>query len=126
MGLCLVDSLLVNNGTLKCHDLKKRFIAWHIGGYNIVFRLNEKYGLYPRSSISLGGNISLALYRYLKEVQNEETDSGNKETSGNCSIMRNAAIPICFNYDIGEACKMAKKQSLTTHQGDEQKNVVVY
>ena len=35
--------------------------------------------------------------------------------------MRNAAIPICFYYDINLACEMAKKQSLSTHQGIEAK-----
>ena len=47
----------------------------------------------------------------------EVTRAGDKNTSGNGSIMRNAAIPICFNYNIEEACENAKKQSLSTHQG---------
>ena len=35
--------------------------------------------------------------------------------------MRNAAIPICFYYDLDKACQMARKQSLSTHQGLEAK-----
>ena len=112
MGLCLADSLLVNDGKLDKYDLMNRFIAWWIGGYNNAFRLLEK----PRRSVGLGGNISLSLHQYLKDPV-EETNAGNKNTSGNGSIMRNAAIPICFNYDIKKACEKAKEQSLTTHQG---------
>ena len=116
MGLCIADSLLVNNGELDAHDLMHRFLAWNIGGYNNSFRFNEQNGLKPRHSIGLGGNISMALYRY--PIHKEpETKAGNKNTSGNGSIMRNAAIPICFYYDINLACEMARKQSLTTHQG---------
>ena len=50
-----------------------------------------------------------------------ETKAGNENTSGNGSIMRNAAIPICFSYDIKLARDMARKQSLVTHQGLEAK-----
>ena len=120
MGLCIADSLLVNNGTLDSHDLMHRFLAWCFGGYNNAFRFNEKNGLPPRSSIGLGGNISMALFRYLVKRE-PETKAGNEKTSGNGSIMRNGAIPLCFYYDINLARKMAIKQSLTTHQGLEAK-----
>ena len=124
MGLCLADSLLVNDGKLDKYDLMNRFIAWWIGGYNNAFRLLEK----PRRSVGLGGNISLSFRQYLINPV-EETKAGDKNTSGNGSIMRNAAIPICFNYNIKEACKNAKKQSLATHQGiqaEECCNILTY
>ena len=120
MGLCIADSLLVNNGILDSHDLMHRFLAWCFGGYNNAFRFNEKNGLPSRSSIGLGGNISMALFRYLVKKE-PETKAGNEKTSGNGSIMRNGAIPLCFYYDINLARKMAIKQSLTTHQGLEAK-----
>jgi len=120
MGLCLADSLLVNNGKLDQHDLMHRFISWSRGGYNNAFRFNEDYGLKPRSSIGLGGNIHKSFVYYLK-YRKPETNYGDKNTSGNGSIMRNAPIPICFHYDINLACEMAKKQSLTTHQGTQAK-----
>jgi len=120
MGLCIADSLLVNDGELKINDLMLRFLAWMSGGYNNAFRFNVKHNLYPRQSVGLGGNISMALFRYYT-VQNDETDAGDKNTSGNGSIMRNAAIPICFYYDLDKACQMARKQSLSTHQGLEAK-----
>jgi ADP-ribosylglycohydrolase len=116
MGLCIADSLLVNDGELKINDLMLRFLAWMSGGYNNAFRFNVKHNLYPRQSVGLGGNISWALFRYYT-VQNDETKAGDKNTSGNGSIMRNAAIPICFNKIITEACEIAKKQSLSTHKG---------
>ena len=120
MGLCLADSLLVNNGNLDPHDLMRRFLAWNKGGYNNAFRLNEENGLSPRSSVGLGGNISWALYRYI-EYREPKTKAGDEYTSGNGSIMRNAPIPICFYYDPKLACEKAKQQSLTTHQGLEAK-----
>ena len=127
MGICLADSLLMNKGELNQHDLMKRFIAWWKGGYNNAFRFcieNEKK--YPRGSVGLGGNISLSLSLYIKEYRttgnpSPETKAGNKNTSGNGSIMRNAAVPICFNKDINKACEVAKRQSLVTHQGVEAK-----
>ena len=128
MGLCLADSLLVKGGTLDRYDLMNRFIAWWKGGYNNAFRNHKKYQLQPRHSVGLGGNISLSFRQYLINPV-EETKAGDKNTSGNGSIMRNAAIPICFNYNIKEACKNAKKQSLATHQGiqaEECCNILTY
>ena len=120
MGLCIADSLLVNNGKLDQRDIMHRFLAWIRGGYNNTFRFNEDYGLKIRSSIGLGSNINMAFKDYFKN-RNVETNAGDKYTSGNGSIMRNAAIPICFYYDINFACEMAKKQSLITHKGLEAK-----
>ena len=128
MGLCLADSLLVKSGTLDRYDLMNRFIAWWKGGYNNAFRNNKKHHLQDRHSVGLGGNISLSFRQYLVTPV-EETKAGDKNTSGNGSIMRNAAIPICFNYNIKEACKNAKKQSLATHQGiqaEECCNILTY
>jgi ADP-ribosyl-[dinitrogen reductase] hydrolase len=128
MGLCLADSLLVNDGKLDLHDLMHRFLAWAKGGYNNAFRFNEDYGLKPSCSIGLGNNIKMALKDYSKKRKGETT-SGDKNTSGNGSLMRNAAIPICFYYDSNLACEMAKKQSLSTHQGIEAKeccNLLTY
>ena len=123
MGLCIADSLIMNNGKLDQHDIMHRFIAWWRGGYNNAFRYNKP----PRGSVGLGGNISLALKNYIKHFQsnrkltNPETEAGDKNTSGNGTIMRNAAIPICFHENTNLACEMARKQSLITHQGDEAK-----
>ena len=98
MGLCLADSLLMNKGELNQHDLMRRFLCWWYGGYNNAFRNNPS----PRHSVGLGGNISQSFSRYSK-YQEAETGAGNINTSGNGSIMRNAAIPICFHYDINKA-----------------------
>ena len=124
MGLCLADSLLMNKGNLDQHDLMHRFVAWIIGGYNNAFRFNKKNNLPLRGSVGLGGNISLSIDNYIdcynknKELK-AETDAGDKNTSGNGSIMRNAAIPICFHDNIELACEEARRQSLVTHQGIE-------
>ena len=128
MGLCIADSLLVNEGKLDQYDIMNRFIAWWIGGYNNAFRNNNKNNIPSRHSVGLGGNISLSFRQYIVSPV-KETKAGNKNTSGNGSIMRNAAIPICFYYEIEKACKKAKEQSLTTHQGIQAKeccNILTY
>ena len=123
MGLCIADSLLMNNGKLSEHDIMHRFIAWWRGGYNNAFRYNKS----PRHSVGLGGNISLSFRNYLdfynktKNLANPKTNAGDENTSGNGSIMRNAAIPICFHNNINLAMENAKNQSLITHQGLEAK-----
>ena len=126
MGLCLADSLIVKEGKLDGYDLMNRFLAWWKGGYNNAFRFNTT----PRHSVGLGGNISLSFHKYM-EKQVEETEAGDENTSGNGSIMRNTAIPICFNdkKKIKEACENAKKQSRTTHKGIQAKeccNILTY
>jgi ADP-ribosylglycohydrolase len=114
MGLCLADSLIMNKGKLDQDDLMHRFLCWWNGGYNNAFRFQS----IPRHSVGLGGNISLSFKEY-KKHQTPETSAGDKNTSGNGSIMRNAAVPVCFYYDMKLACDMARKQSLVTHQGVE-------
>jgi ADP-ribosylglycohydrolase len=124
MGLCIADSLIKNNGQFNGHDMMHRFIAWWRLGYNNGFRYNP----FPRHSVGLGGNISLSFREYINYYKQNnqipktaETTAGDENTSGNGSIMRNAAIPICFHNDIELACKNARKQSLITHQGKEAK-----
>ena len=120
MGLCLADSLIVNRGIWDPHDLMRRFLAWVMTGYNNSFRFNKEHNLQDRHSIGLGGNISMALFSYPKTLE-PYTKKGDKNTSGNGSIMRNAAVPVCFWDNIEYACDIARKQSRTTHQGNEAK-----
>ena len=116
MGLCLADSLLVNKGEFNPRDLMHRFLLWWNCGYNNAFRFDNKI----KSSCGLGGNISKSFSKYINEKgKNEYTKAGNNKTSGNGSVMRNAAVPICFYRDINKGRDIAKKQSLVTHQGDE-------
>ncbi len=88
----------MNNRKLSEHDVMHRFIAWWRAGYNNAFRYNNQ----PRSSVGLGGNISLSFTNYLnyfnkhKELGKAETNVGDKNNSGNGSIMRNAAILFVF------------------------------
>jgi len=116
MGLCLADSLLMNNGELLPHDLMHRFLSWWYLGYNNAFRFDD--WRMNRGSVGLGGNISLSFEAYIARAS-PFTKAGDKQTSGNGSVMRNAAIPICFYGDVKKACEMAAQQSRVTHQGDE-------
>jgi len=98
------------------HDLMHRFLSWWYLGYNNAFRYDDFRQ--NRGSIGLGKNISMSFESYLREAQ-AFTKAGDNKTSGNGSIMRNAAIPICFYKNIEIACEMAVQQSRVTHQGAE-------
>jgi ADP-ribosylglycohydrolase len=116
MGLCLADSLIVNKGKFNAHDLMHRFLGWWYGGYNNAFR--RDISRINKNSVGLGGIIKKSFESYL-EYPLKETCAGDKNSSGNGSIMRNTAVPICFHNDINKAMEIAKAQSLVTHKGIE-------
>ena len=114
MGLCLADSLIVNNGIFKPRDIMNRFLAWWYCSYNNA-------SMYQKTKIGswgLGGNIKASFENYISNPV-DFTIAGDKDTSGNGSIMRNAAIPIAYHNDLNSAMEYAGKQSKITHQGDE-------
>ena len=114
MGLCLADSLIVNNGSFLPQDIMRRFLAWWYCGYNNA----SMYQKTKRTSWGLGGNISDSFKNYISNPV-DFTTAGNKYTSGNGSIMRNAAIPIAYHNDLNLAMEYAEKQSKVTHKGNE-------
>lgn len=113
MGLCLADSLIVNK-KLDPIDLALRFVAWWWLGYNNAFKYDKNRE--NRSSVGLGGNISQSLNNFVKYGE-PYTKSGDLNTSGNGSIMRNAPVPIMYWNNIKEGLLVAEKQSKVTHQG---------
>ena len=118
MGLCLADSLIVNNGSFNPQDIMRRFLAWWYCGYNNASMYQET----KRTSWGLGGNIFASFDEYLKEPVDYTKAGGDKDgkyMSGNGSIMRNAAIPIAYHKDLNLAMEYAEKQSKVTHQGNE-------
>lgn len=118
MGLCLADSLIENKGIFNPRDIMMRFILWWNCGYNNAFRFD--YERYSKHSVGLGGNISGSFKAFLSNNGKDVyTKYGNSNTSGNGSIMRNAAIPICFSKNMEDALNFAEKQSKITHQGNE-------
>ena len=118
MSLCLADSLLENNGKFNGHDFMKRLISWFYFGYNNTFKYdNEREN---RHSFGLGGNIAGSFKTYIKQKGiNQFTEYGDKNTSGNGSLIRNAPIPICFYRNLNLALDIAEKQSKVTHRGNE-------
>ena len=114
MGLCLADSLIMNKGEYDAHDLIHRFLAWWFCGYDNAFRFDNT----QNHSVGLGGQIGASLYNYIPKTK-KETITGDINSSGIGSIMRNAAVPICYHNDINRAMEVAKRQSLSTHQGNE-------
>ena len=117
MGLCLADSLIVNNGSFNPQDIMRRFLAWWYCGYNNASMYQKTKSI----SWGLGGNISDSFKNYISNPVDFTTAGGDKGKyiSGNGSIMRNAAIPIAYHNDLNLAMENAKKQSKVTHQGNE-------
>jgi ADP-ribosyl-[dinitrogen reductase] hydrolase len=115
MGLCLTDSILINQ-KFNPHDVMLRYLAWWNCGYNNAFRYDYTNKL--KHSVGLGGNISGSLKKFI-ETGIDYTQWGNSSTSGNGSIMRNAPIPVAYNNNPTKAIEIAHFQSKCTHQGDE-------
>ena len=95
------------------------FIAWWRGGYNNAFRHQKT----PRHSVGLGGNISLSFRQYMKKPV-EKIEEGNKNTSENGSIMRNATISICYNDYLVKLVKMQMSNVLTLKKEFIQRNTL--
>lgn len=60
----------------------------------------------------------MSMKRYLV-YQEDYTKAGDKNVSGNGSIMRACPVPILFHDDEEKAMEISAKQSLVTHQGEE-------
>ena len=117
MGLCLADSLIENNGEFIPRDFMIRLILWWNCGYNNCFRFDKQRN--SRVSVGLGKNTSGSFSSFVANGASEDyTSYGNKETNGNGTIIRNAAIPICY-FAQKDPLAFAEKQSKITHQGDE-------
>ena len=118
MGLCLADSLIMKEGNYDAHDLMHRFLCWWNYGYNNAFRFDNGRD----HSVGLGGQINGSFMYYVNSPK-EMTECGNIYSSGIGSIMRNAAVPICYHKntpeDLNKAMEIAYKQSKLTHQGNE-------
>ena len=118
MGLCLADSLIENEGNFIPQDIMIRLILWSKCGYNNAFRFdNERKS---KRSIGLGKETSGSFSSFISNFAKDEyTKNGNLYTCGNGSIIRNAAIPICYFRNLEKTLDFSKKQSKITHQGEE-------
>eukprot|EP01123_Difflugia_compressa_P007067 TRINITY_DN1953_c0_g5_i1.p1 TRINITY_DN1953_c0_g5~~TRINITY_DN1953_c0_g5_i1.p1 ORF type:complete len:518 (-),score=124.56 TRINITY_DN1953_c0_g5_i1:29-1582(-) len=117
MGFCVAESLLAKK-KFDGKDMRLRFYYWWKCEYCNAFGFDKNRS--SHESVGLGGNISLSMGEFHTSKNKEEaTRAGDKNTSGNGSIMRNAAIPLFFRNNKQEAIKAAILQSRTTHQGVE-------
>lgn len=114
MGLCMADSLIINN-KYNGSDIRIRFWNWWQNGYNNAFRKDKNRS----SSVGLGGNISSSIYscKNGKIPTPRFQVNHDREDSGNGSLMRLAPIPIYFYKDIQIARKYSFESSFTTHPG---------
>ena len=127
MSLALAESLLAH-GALHPHDLRLRFLLWWHLGYCNAFGYDAQrlHG----GSVGLGGNIGASFEEFLHK-ETRFTGAGDRNTSGNGSLMRLAPVATLFakapkrespadrdaRYEA--AMYVAYWQSKTTHQGDE-------
>ena len=109
----MAESLLECKG-FNAFDLRVRFSNWWNFGYCNAFGNDEDRP--DKRSVGLGGNISLSFSEFQKK-KSEYTTSGDLNTSGNGSVMRNAAIPVFYHRNMEKALEFSRKQSKTTHQG---------
>lgn len=116
MALCLADSLILNE-KLSIQDLRYRFLLWWFLGWNNAFGYDDERS--NKHSVGLGGNIHASFAEFIKNENESFTQAGDKETSGNGSIMRNSPIPLFAHYDLNYATQLAYEQSRSTHQGEE-------
>lgn len=115
MGLCLTDSLIMNQ-KFDPFDCMLRYIGWWNCGYNNASRYDYTDKL--KYSVGLGGNISGSLKNFIETGVNYTT-WGNVNTNGNGSIMRNAPISVAYHDKLIKATKISHYQSRCTHQGHE-------
>jgi ADP-ribosylglycohydrolase len=120
MALCLADSLLAHEDFKPC-DLRLRFLAWWMLGYNNTFRLDdERAGAWTHcASIGLGQTIGYSLEEFARNPTDFTEVGCASSSSGNGSIMRNAPVPIMYRRNINRAMEVAWLQSKTTHVSDE-------
>lgn len=114
MAQAMADSLLFTRD-FDPLDLRVRFEAWWLYGYCNTFGRSNSV---PSVSIGLGSNISASSSEFRKK-RTAYSSAGNRQTSGNGSVMRSSPVPIFFWRDPERALDAAAKQSRTTHQGDE-------
>jgi ADP-ribosylglycohydrolase len=143
MGLCLADSLLMQDGYDGSH-CRILYYNWWNNGLNNAFKFDNSRN---KKSVGLGENISRSikdLDQYYIENENENetknentadddqqklqeqiippqyqppTGSKNQEDAGNGSLMRLAAVPVFFASDAKVAMRVAYESSLSTHPG---------
>ena len=114
MGLCLADSIIFHKGKVDLSDIIRRYLAWWYCGYNNASRFAEEKGV----SWGIGAIVGDSLKYFLTHPAEQFYTVGGKFSSGNGSMMRNAAIPITFK-DMNTAMEIAQKQSYVTHAGVE-------
>lgn len=117
MAFCLADSILANNG-FHPRDLRLRFLAWFMLGYNNAFALDtgrtEVWG--TAESIGIGGIVGESLKEF-GQIPADYVRKGSIEDNGNGTIMRNAPVAIAYRSHLSMAMDVARCQSRTTHCG---------
>lgn len=103
MALALADSLLTQ-GRLDADDLMARFVAW--------WRKGEYSCTGSCFDIGIATRRALARYEATGDPSQGSTD---EDTAGNGSLMRLAPAILFALHDPGEAVRLAREQSRTTH-----------
>jgi len=107
MALALADSLAAS-GSLDCHDLMNRFVAWWRNG---------EYSS-TGACFDIGNATRDVLGRYLR-TGDPLAGSTDPHSAGNGSLMRLAPVAVRFWSDRPHLTDTAAEQSRTTHAAEE-------
>ena len=135
MALCLTDAYLAHPSDISQYaipDARARWHTWCHHGYNNAFRFNPR-GFHSastqQSSVGLGGNISQSLNTKTEalnigddytKIPSRFNPKGNKNNSGNGSLMRLAPVVINYsNRSVKEAANAAEASSFASHTGQD-------
>lgn len=107
MGLCMADSILLNDYIFNPTHIRYLFNLWlHHGLDN---------GGRP-FSIGLGGNIAISMDEFMIK-QEPYTHQGDRFNNGNGSLMRLAPIPVAYADNVEKGVEYSGLSSETTHNG---------
>jgi ADP-ribosylglycohydrolase len=107
MALALADSIASAGWDLN--DQANRYVDWWRHG---------KYSV-NGDCFDIGGTTQVALATFLRDRDALKCGMTGERSSGNCSIMRLAPVPIRYAHlypdQIGELSRLAEESSLPTH-----------
>jgi ADP-ribosyl-[dinitrogen reductase] hydrolase len=102
MGLCMAASFV--EASFNSCDMLDRFCRWRDHGYMSA----------TGTCFDIGSNVSAALDRY-ERFHKPYSGSTTRNTAGNGSLMRQAAVPMVYAIDPVRAALFAADASRTTH-----------
>lgn len=118
-ALCIADSLIENGLKFEPRDLRTKFVAWWLAGYNNC--LHNAKSKADQYSFGIGNTTKQGFEEFLKNNTERvpEVKGLKNQDSGNGSVMRLVPITIAFHTNPEKGMQYAHDQSFTTHNSEE-------